>query len=199
VKSRAMRSTVGGLLSVLVLFAGCSDDDSNDWQRLVCDVQSVNEGLPLISAYLNAGADNLIGTADDYQPIDSVMVIFHARPYGSTIVLPEDGAFSWFQVETYDLYWETDPGAPVDLTPYNVMGGNADAMVPVYEEAAASILVVGTDMKSAAWFVDLYNGVTPSFQADARLVFHGHESGSDEEVSLEAGLRVSFIPVVSEN
>lgn len=200
-KSRSMRSSVVGLLLVagLVLFAGCSNDDGNDWQRLVCDVQSVNAGEPLVSAYLNAGSDNQPGTDDDYQPIDTVPVVFHARPYGSTISLPEDGAFSWFQVERYDLVWETDAGAPADLSPHNVIGGAVSAMVPVYEEGAATVLIVGVDMKNADWFVDVYTGDIPSFQADARLTFYGHESGSDEEVAIEAGLRVNFIAVITEN
>ena len=54
-------------------------------------------------------------------------------------------------------------------------------------------------MKNASWFVDIYNEVEPSFQANARLTFYGHESGSDEEIAIEAGVRVNFIDVVSDN
>lgn len=199
-KSRAMLSALSALVLLvsLVALTGCENHDGNEWQRLVCDVQSVNAGAPLISAYLNAGSDRITGTDDDFQPLDSVPVIFHARPYGSTITLPEDAAHSWFQIDRYDLIWENDPGAPVDLTPHNVYGGTVDAMVPVYEEGAASVLIAGADMKNSPWFVDLFTGNIDEFQANALIVFYGHESGSSENVTVQAGLRVHFIGVITE-
>ncbi len=198
-KSRAMHSAIGGLLILcgLLVSGGCENHDGNEWQRVVCEVQQVNAGNPLVSAYLNAGSDKIVGTDDDFQPIDNVQVIFHARPYGSTITLPEDGAHSWFHITRYDLVWETGPGAP-DLSAHDVTGGYTEAMVPVYEEAAASVLVAGSDMKNSSWFVDLYTGDLPEFQANARITFYGTESGSDEEIAVEAGLRVHFIGVLVE-
>jgi len=197
VKSRALLSALGGLLVAtgLLTVVGCENHEGNDWERLVCDVQSVNGGMPLVSAYLDAGNDNEVGTDDDFQPIDTVLVVFHARPYGSAIMLPEDSAYSWFQISSYDLTWATDPGAPADLSPHNVTGANIDVMVPVYEEGGSSVLVVGIDMKNAPWFVDLFTGDIPSFQANANFTFYGHESGNDKEVAIAAGLRVNFISV----
>ena len=194
-KSRALQSTLGGLLVVigLVTIVGCANNEGNDWERLVCDVESVNGGMPLVSAYLNPGSDDEVGTSDDYQTIDTVLVIFHARPYGSAIMLPEDSAHSWFQITSYDINWETDPGAPADLSPHNVTRASIDVMVPVYEEGGSSVLVVGIDMKNADWFFDLFNNLIPSFQANARFTFYGHESGSDKEVAIAAGMRVNFI------
>lgn len=200
-KSPVLRSALGGLLTLSLLLAssGCENHDGNNWQRVVCEVQSVNEGMPLISAYLHAGSDGIVGTNDDYQPIDSVVVIFHARPYGSTIMLPEDGAHSWFQVTSYDLFWENVPGIPINLSAHDVIGGVATAMVPVYEEGGTAVLISGADMKAATWFEDVFYGTRPSFQANARLVFHGRESGSDKTVSIETGLRVHFIGVITTN
>jgi hypothetical protein len=194
-----MHSATGGLLILcgLLVCGGCENHDGNEWQRLVCEAQSVNGGNPLVSAFVNAGSDKIEGTDDDFQPIDSVPVVFYARPYGSTITLPEDGAYSWFHITSYDLTWETEPGAP-DLSAHDVEGGLADAMVPVHEEAATSVLISGSDMKNSGWFVDLYNGDIPEFQANARLTFYGTESGSDEEITVEAGLRVHFIGVLVE-
>ena len=213
-KSRAMQTALCGLLilSGLLASSGCENNDGNEWERLVCEVQSVNAGAPLISAFLSAGSDKLVGTADDFQPIDSVVVTFHARPYSSSIVLPEDGVYSWFHVTSYDvawttvpavLAWETTPGdtTTVDLSDYNITDGQTDAIVPVNEEAEASVLLVDTFMKNDAtnpWFLDLYNGSIPSFQANAEITFHGHESGSDEEIDIPAGVRVSFIGVLVE-
>ena len=203
-KSRAMQTALCGLLilSGLMAFSGCENHDGNEWDRLVCEVQSVNAGAPLISAYLNAGSDRITGTEDDYQPIDSVLVMFHARPYSSSVVLPEDGVYSWFHVTSYDVVWETDDDCPVDLSQYNIVGGQTDAMVPVNEEAGASVLLVDTHMKNDAndpWFLNLYNGSVPSFQANANITFHGHESGSDEDIEIDAGIRVSFISVLVES
>ena len=196
-KSRALQSALGGLLVVTVLMTmvGCENNDGNDWERLVCDAQSVNTGMPLVSAFLNAGNDDEVGTDDDFQPIDTVLVVFHARPYGSAIMLPEDSAYSWFQIYAYDITWETDPGAPADLSPHDVTRASIDVMVPVYEEGGSSVLVVGIDMKNAPWFVDIFTGDIPSFQANANFTFYGHESGSDKEVAISAGMRVNFIGV----
>jgi len=196
VKSRALFSAIVGLLILTV--GGCANPDGNDFQRVVCDVDLVSGGSPVISAYLNAGSDNIVGSDDDYQPIDVVELIFHARPYGNTVLIPEDGAYSWFQVDGYDIVWETEGTAP-DLSAWNVSRGSLDLRVPIYEEYASSVLLVGIDMKNASWFVDIYTGDIPSFQANARFTFYGHESGSNEEVAMEAGVRVNFIGVVTDN
>jgi hypothetical protein len=76
VKSPVLRSALGGLLtmSLLLVCGGCENHDGNHWQRVVCEVQSVNAGQPLVSAFLNAGSDGVVGTADDFVPIDSVPV-----------------------------------------------------------------------------------------------------------------------------
>lgn len=196
-KSRAMQNAMGALMFLIALFvlSGCENHEGNDWERLVCDVQVTNAGAPLVAAYLDAGADQTAGTEDDFQPIDSVQVIFHARPYSSNIIIPEDGVYSWFQVERYDLEWENNPLVPVDLTQHNVYDSVIDVMVPVNEEAGGSVLVSGVDMKSAPWFVDIYTGDLAAFQADAHITFYGHESGSSEEIELPAGVRVHFIGV----
>ncbi|PIV80624.1 hypothetical protein COW53_08730, partial [bacterium CG17_big_fil_post_rev_8_21_14_2_50_64_8] len=66
------------LMAVITMMAaasGCSTDN-NELQRLVCEVSSVNGGAPLVSAYLNAGNDKMVGTDDDFLPIDIVSVLF---------------------------------------------------------------------------------------------------------------------------
>jgi hypothetical protein len=194
VKSSVLRPALGGLciLTMLLSFGGCENHEGNDWNRLVVDVQSVNDGNPLVSAYLTTQS------SESFQTIDTVPVVFHARPYGMTITLPEDGAYSWFQITHYDLLWENVAGVPVDLTVHNVIGGSANAMVPVYRDAMTTVMIVGADMKSAPWFVDLYTGALPMFQANARLVFYGHETGSDRIVAIATGLRVLFIDEIAE-
>lgn len=200
-KSRVMQNAVGvGLILFIAVFAAsCDSDDGNDWHRLVCEVQSVNSGVPLVSGYINYGSDGAPGGEDDYTPIDSIQVVFHARPYGATVTLPEDGAYSWFQIESYDLEWEDAPSPAVNLSDYNVIDGNIDIMVPAYEEGAGSVLVVGIDMKDTPWFANIYTGDLETFQVDANLTFYGHESGSTEIVEIPAGLRVHFIGAITDD
>jgi hypothetical protein len=198
VKSRAMQTTASSLLLVIGLLtvAGCENHDGNEWQRLVCEVSSVNEGNPLVSAYLNAGNDNQVGTDDDFVPIDSVPVVFRARPYGSSVTIPEDGVYSWFHVTSYDLVWDNTSDNGVDLSPHNIERGGLDAMVPIHDEGSGVVLVSGLDMREAPWFVNLFTGDLGSFQANARLTFYGHESGNTEEIAVPASLRVHFIGVL---
>ncbi|MDY0108895.1 MAG: hypothetical protein RBT60_03050 [Candidatus Krumholzibacteria bacterium] len=199
-KSSVMRSALGGLLvlSLVLVFSSCSNHDGNDWQRLVCDVQSTNGGNPLVAPFLT------ISSGDTLVALTTAGFVFHARPYGSTIMLPEDAAHSWFQITHYDLLWENVPEIyddyGVDLTQHNVIGGSTNIMVPVYEEAGASLIIVGWDMKYSEWFIRL--GVLyeiPPFQANVRVIFYGHESGSDKVVDIETSLRVMFVDSVVAN
>jgi hypothetical protein len=183
-------------LAALTLMAACSED-GNEWQRLVCEVQSVNAGNPLVSGYLNAGNDRIVGTQDDFMPIDIVPVVFHARPYSSTITLPEDGPNSYFDIVAYDLTWIPGPTCPDELMDYNVVHGPCNARIPVYEEGSAAILIADRGMKEQDWYYELFADLGTSFNATANLVFYGHESGSDELVEIPAGLQVTFYGVVT--
>jgi hypothetical protein len=184
------------MVAAFATLAGCSQDGS-EWQRLVCEVESVNAGNPLISGYLDAGSDRIEGTTDDFLPIDIVPVAFHARPYNSTMVLPEDGPNSYFDIVAYDLTWLPGPTCPDELTNYNVVNAPCHARVPVYDEGAVNILIADRNMKNQDWFHDLFLDRTLSFGATADLVFYGHESGSDELIEIRAGLQVSFCGVVT--
>lgn len=185
---------VPAAIAVLAVLAGCSED-GNEWQRLVCEVQSVNAGNPLVSAYLDAGNDRQEDTNDDYLPIDIVPVVFHARPYSSVITLPEDGPNSYFDVVAYDLTWNPGPSCPPELTAYNVVNAPCYARVPVYEEGAVGILIADRGMKEQPWYQALYLDRGLSFNATADLTFYGHESGSDELIEIPAGLQVTFYGV----
>lgn len=198
-KSSVLQTALRGLCLVALTLSvvGCANHDENNWQRLVCEVQSVNAGNPLISPYVTIRASEV------FQTLDSVMVVFHARPYGSTITLPEDGAHSWFQIRSFDLIWDDVSGrdglGSVDLPSFNVYGGATSAMVPVNDEAATVILVVGSDMKNSAWFEALGSGAIEAFQTNARLIFYGSETGSDKVVAVATSLRVHFISSLIEN
>lgn len=194
--SRALILVLALLLG-LTLMSGCSDSDS---ERLVCEVQSVNGGLPLISGYVNVGTDGLTPTEDDFYPIDIVPVVFYARPYGTTVTLPEDGPYSWFHVTSYDLTWIPGDVAAAQLVDHNVVGAFCDAMVPVNEDATINVIIADRTLKDAAWFLPaLSSTASGTFTAQAQLTFYGHESGSEREVAIPAGLSVNFLPAVVDN
>ncbi len=186
-----MRRNLTLLVTVAVLSAlaaGCANHDENEWQRLVCEVESVNAGFPLLSAY------QYVNTEGDIQgyPVDWVPVLFYARPYSSAITLPEDGAQSWFHITNYDLTWIPGPNAPADITDFNVRGGLCEARVPTNDYGTVSVLIADRVMKEEAWFQDLITTPGSSFTAACELTFYGHESGNSTTVSIPAGFMVTF-------
>jgi len=203
VKTRCVLITLAVILAMTAL-TGC-DTDNNERQRLVCEVAAVNNGAPLISAYLNSGNDKIVGTDDDFFPIDSVPVLFKARALNSQMVLPENGTYSWFHITSYDLVWHPGPTAPQELTNYNVTGGLVDAIVPVDDESVVSILVADRSMKEQPWFRQLFDDFmdpnTPpsSFNAFLEITFYGHETSSEHQVAIPAGLAVNFYGAIFSN
>lgn len=181
----------------IIVSAGCDNHDGNEWQRLVCEVAHINEGAPLVSAYLNVGNDGIQGTEDDFLPIDVVPITFHARPYNDMMIIPEDGPYSWFHVTSYDLIWHPGPGAPAELTEYNVTDGRVDVQVPVHEDATVGLLIADRGMKEEPWYRDLLYLAGGSYTATCELRFRGHESGSDQQVDMSGGFTVTFFGVIS--
>lgn len=184
---------------VVVALAGCSNHDGNEWERLVCEVESINGGTPLLSAYADVGNDDTAGTADDILTVDWVPVVFRARPYSAAIYLPEDGVQSWFHVTSYDLTWHPVAAAPAGLTDHNITGGLCDVIVPNGDNAVVSVLIADRVMKEEPWFLDLVTTAGYSFTANCELTFHGHESGSTREVEISSGFVVTFFGFVSDN
>ncbi len=180
------------LMLGLIAFSGCSTDN-NEHQRLVAEAALINDGNPMIIAAVNEGDPGNL--ADDFTPIEFAHVLFSARPLNDTMVIPEGGTYSTFNVTHYDLTWVPEAGAPAGLTAYNVTGGNISVSIPVDDEVMASVLVGTLAMKSEAWFP-----ATPdlSFTAALNIVFWGHESGSEHEVGIPTGTTVLFVPTVSD-
>ncbi len=191
--------TLLALATIATLLAGCSNHEGNEWNRLVCEIESINNGTPLLSAYLNVGSDKEANTADDTFPIDWVPVSFYARPYSSAIILPEDGVSSWFHVTSYDLIWHPGPNAPGELTDYNVANAFCEARVPVNDHGAVSVLIADRVMKEEPWYRALNEIPGHSFTAACELRFHGHETGNTETVTVEGGFMVTFYGAVADD
>ena len=187
-KSPALAALLA-LAGTLVLVTGCAKD-GNEYQRLVCEVIQVNDGNPLMSAYVIPG--NGPTTPDKY-PIDSVPVTFGARPYDASVVLPPDTPYSSFHVTSYDLNWRPLSAEGDSLVNYNIRGAAAEALVPVNDKASTSILIADRHLKDQPWFAELSTGARASFTAVADIRFHGHESGSTRDVVVPAALTVTFV------
>ena len=184
------------ILTGTLVVSGCDNHSGNEWQRVVCEVSAINQGAPFVSAYMNAGADKISGTEDDYYPIDFAPVTFYARSYNDLIVVPEDGVYSWFHITNYDLIWHPSEDAPDELTDYNVTGGMCDLIVPLREEATVAILLADRGMKEQPWYRDRLFVNGDSYTATAEMIFYGHETGNDQVVALGGGITVTFIGVV---
>jgi hypothetical protein len=195
VNSRVLNLTlILGLIFGLVGMTGCSDKDGNEWERLVCEVESVNLGVPLISAYVDLGSD-VADPDDDSYPIDFVPVVFRARPYSTALTIPEDSAHSWFHITSYNLTWVPAAGTPAALTNFNIVGGLCDVIVPVNDEGLVNVLIADRQMKEQTWFSDLTT-TGLNYGANCQLDFFGHETGSDREIRVSGGMTVTFLGAV---
>jgi len=198
VKIRVL-TTAAALALTLVLLAGCSDQDTNEFNRVVCSAELVNDGTPIVSAYIDWGGDGAPGGIDDTYPIDFMNVVFRARPFSlSTMTIPEDDAYSWFQITRFDLVWRPGPNAPAALSNYNIEGGGFELLVPIGEEASSVVLVVGRPLKEALTAGLVGNGAA-DFTATAELRFWGHDSGSRHEVAVPASIFVYFTGAIVTN
>lgn len=191
-KSRALFA----LLAAALFVSGCEMNDNNEWQRVVCSVQSINAGAPVVSAALNTGSDAGNPT-DDYVPLDIVPVLFWARPGNAMMTIPEEGAYSSFIITSYDAVWIPGPGAPAELSDYNTTRGLLSARVPINDEFAVQFMLAPQAMKQEPWYPDPAGDTV--FTADLRLTFYGHEEGSTNEVAIPAGTSVTFVGAISEN
>ncbi|MBU8871994.1 MAG: hypothetical protein KOO60_14095 [Gemmatimonadales bacterium] len=193
-KSRVMNLTlVVGLVIGLVGMTGCSGKDGNEWERLVCEVETVNDGYPLLSAYQEDSGGEITF------PVDWVQVEFRARSYSTSLTIPEDGPYSWFHITNYNITWTPSVGFPSgsvdDLVKYNLQGGLCDVIVPVDGQGIVSIMITDRNIKDEAWFGTLLADpdAVPSYSANCQLEFIGHESGSDRQVVIPCGLMVTFV------
>lgn len=203
-RTRVLSAAIA-LVMGLVPLVGCDSDNDSELQRVVCEVELVNDGAPLVSAYVEDGGDGIIGadptsgTNDDDLSFDQVAVSFRARPFStSTTTIIEDGAYSSFIITGYNLIWHAGAAAPLDLSPYNVTNGPFYLKVPINEDAVAAVMVVDRAMKGAilaAMGGSYPNNLWPEtldFTAIAELQFIGHDSGSQHETTIYSGLSVTF-------
>ncbi len=190
-KSRALLA----FLAVTLLASGCALNDNNEWQTVVCSVQKINDGVPVVSAALNAG--DPANPDDDYVPLDMITVLFWARPYSAASTITPEGAYSAFIITGYSATWTPGPNAPAELTTYNVTRGNLSARVPINDEFQVSFLLCPQEIKQEPWYPAA--GSAEVYTANLSLVFYGHAEGSEHEVEVPAGTTVTFLGAISDN
>jgi hypothetical protein len=185
------------VLAFAAALAGCSSNNNNEWQPLVCSVQSINDGGAVISAALNTGSDPAQPN-DDYVPLDYCTVEFWARAGNTSSVIPDDRAYSAFIITAYDATWRPEGAAPAELTDYNIVRAPLSVRVPIDDANIAYIAFAPAAMKTEVWYPDPTLG-GPVFGCPLDFVFYGHAEGSEHEVAIPAGTYVTFLPTIGTN
>ena len=188
-KSRALLA----LLALALLTTGCSMNNNNEWQTVVCSVKTVNGGAPVVSAALNNGGT--VTPDDDFVPLDMIKVMFAARPYSSASTITSAGAYSSFIITGYSATWTPGPNAPAELTTYNVDHASLSARVPVNNELEVQFMLCPQEIKQEAWYP--VAGSATIFTADLELTFYGHVEGSEHEVAIPSGTTVTFLGAIT--
>ncbi|MFO7607758.1 MAG: hypothetical protein R6X35_00985 [Candidatus Krumholzibacteriia bacterium] len=186
---------VAPLVLLVALLGGCSGD-SSERQRIVLEVVTVNAGNPLVAAYQEQDE------TDVYYTLDSVPVVFHARPYSQSMTIPTDGAYSSFVITGYNLVWHPGANVPagLDLSQFNVQNVPFFVQVPVGDEAGSSLMVADRVIKEGVGAVlGTPWPLSQDFTAYLEMQFIGHASGDEHEVIVPAGLGVSFTFALSRN
>jgi len=185
------------VLAFAAALSGCSSNNNNEWQPLVCSVQSINDGNAVISAALNTGSDPS-STSDDFVPLDYTKVLFWARAGNTSSVIPDDRSYSAFIITRYDAVWTPEGTAPAELSDYNIYNAPLSLRVPIDDENEAFVAFAPAAIKGAAWYPDPLTG-GPVFGCPLSLTFYGHVEGSEHEVAIPAGTYVTFLPTISTN
>ncbi|MFN2370685.1 MAG: hypothetical protein ABR506_05945 [Candidatus Krumholzibacteriia bacterium] len=186
---------VAPLVLLVALLGGCSGD-SSERQRIVLEVVTVNAGNPLVAAYQEQDE------TDVYYTLDSVPVVFHARPYNQSMTIPTDGAYSSFVITGYNLVWHPGANVPagLDLSQFNVENVPFFVQVPVGDDAGSSLMVADRVIKEGIGAVlGTPWTLSQDFTAYLEMQFIGHASGDEHEVIVPAGLGVSFTFALSRN
>jgi len=188
--------TVAALFALLPQLAACDED--NERTRSAVEISRVNSGGVFVCGMLDAGADNIAGTADDFVPAGHVPVVVKNRPYNPFIQAPDYAPFGHFHITRVRVTWDdTGPSTPMaELTPFEY-AADYDIVVPTDPEVEFNVMLVPFYMKDSPYFIGLLNGANPSFTAQANIALTGHDSGSDSEVTLRGSVIVEFIPVIA--
>ncbi len=190
-------------LSVTPLLTSC--EENSERQRSAVEIAFVAEGGVYVAGMLDAGADRIVGTSDDFTPAGHVAITVNNRSYNQFISAPDTGPFSHFHVTDVAVEWRSTGASPLsELAPFNYAGGY-DVTIPQGEQITFNVMVVPFNMKQSTYFQDLlgtalsgpaYSPQVPSFSASAHVTLTGHESGSTREYEVEGSVIVEFIGVI---
>ena len=167
-------------LAVAILVSCDNDPEQN---RSVVTVASINDNAPLFSDVLG-GADS--SSAAIYP--DVISVVFYNRPYNAMITTGPGEPYGDFLITRYTIDWvRTDGGSPA-LPP---LDAGVSIQVPTGEFVKGEIVLVTHQNKATSPLADLV-GVPQQISMDARIIFYGHEIGTDRETEIQATLGVLF-------
>ncbi len=179
-----------GLATTVALgLAGCAGDDDEGTRNIV-QVASVNNNLPLLSDLYNYGSDKE-DPADDYIPIDYVVIQFQSRAHDPALSLRPDRAFGSVTFTRYTLDFsknDLDGNGTVDVEDLDLP---MNALVPAGGLGSGAILAVPAGWKTrGALLGALVSG--GEYVTDATITLYGEEETSHDKIVLKAGLVVGF-------
>lgn len=199
------RSFLVAALGLLAFAAGCGDDI--DDARSVVEVTSIAENGVFVCGIIDAGADKIFPSDDDFVPAGHVPVTLQNRSYNDFITAETLRPYGDFVVTGIAVEWvpitgSTSAEALTNLRRFNY-SAQYDVMIPKNSQTTFNVMLVPFAMKEDPYFRNLVNGAggdgsTTPFTAGARMTFTGHDSGDERTVSFEAFAIVEFIGLIIE-
>lgn len=198
-----------GAAILVLMTTGC--DRTNERSRNVVEIVSVAENGVFIAGIIDPGADQDACTAADNEiPPGHVQIVLKNRPYNSFVTAEDYAPYGQFHVTGVSVEWvdvsTSDPAEALnafnELSVYNYSTGY-DVAVPINTEVAFNVMVVPLHLKSADYFQGLLpaclrGALAPTlpFSATAQITLVGHDSGSEDEVTVQGYTIIEFIGVV---
>ena len=193
------------VIGVAVFMVACSDTDESNRQVVV--VSTMNDGFPFFSDVLDQGDTLFVGgapfTQDDYLQEDWIPITFHNRRYNSLNITAEGLPFSDFLITNYRVDWARADGGPAADVPPTFFGATS-LRCEIDEFTTGYFVLVPFDVKLLGWAQNINylnpqpaGGFPDEYQMIATYTFTGHEIGSDREETFQASVTVNFAdPVV---
>lgn len=177
---------------VIVIFFGLACDDEDNPRSIVTISRLADPAWPdtltagpFLSDVVDAGPDQIPGTADDIYFEDILLLTVQNEPASDLLVVKPDRQFGFVTIESYRVEFDL-PGeklAPIE--------SSLHLKVPSGDKMTASIVLVTAQAKTLPPLSSLVAS-REELLGHAKITIHGHEQTSDDPVTAEARIQVHF-------
>lgn len=197
-------------LFLLPMFVSCSEEN-NERKRSVVEFSAVGEGGAVFVAPWNAGTnkefpDTDPDDRDDFRMAAYVPITLKNRAYSSYIAAPDYSPYGHFHVTELSVHWTSVQATTQDVQMLAALQSydytvNYDLVIPKDSEVTFQALLLPMGALAASPFQDLTSayggdGSTAPFIANAMITLKGHESGSEDLITLQGGVLAEFIAAI---